>query len=420
MTQQAIGGMDEVVPARRWPRLVAGSLAAAALLAVLALGRSSGASPEIVDRRRTTVAMVARGDFRDAIALRGLVVPAATVLLDVVQGGRVEALFASEGEHLEAGQPVLRLSNADLQMRVMAREAEVSQQLTNLRNSHLAIERDRLELERQLLDIDYRLEQLGRRLADRERLLAEGILARDDYLDTARELEHAEALRAVTERRLALDETIRGAQIEQLEESVEQLQSNLQLARQSLDGLLVRAPIDGQLTTLDAQLGATLTPGARVGRIDGAEGFKVSAEVDEFYVSRVRRGLTACYHDGVRDHPLTVDKVYPQIRDGVFLVDQVFDGATPSLRPGQTVQLELAFSGDHQALMLPRGGFFEQTGGHWIFVVSGDRAERRQVRLGRRNPSAYEVLEGLEAGERVIVSSYRGFESAERLVLSDR
>lgn len=398
----------------------AGVAFAAALL--LAFWLSDGTSTSFtLDGQRIRTAEVTTGMYEDYIPLRASVEPERTVYLDAIEGGRVEAILVEEGAFVEEGQPLIDLSNTSLQLDVIAREAEVSEQLNNLRNTQLAIEQNRLKLKSDLIEIDYQITRLDRLVTRYEELEGNQFISRTEYEDSRDELEYWRNKRVVTRESQAQDEKIRIAQIEQLESSVAQLEKNLTLARANLDNLLIRAPRNGQLTSLNAELGESKARGERLGQIDDVDRFKATALVNEFYLNRVRLGQQAILDIGGREYRLEVSKVYPEVEASQFEVDLRFIGEAPNdIRRGQTLQLRLVL-GDtaEQATLLANGPFFNDTGGAWVFVLDADGkvATRREVRLGRRNPNLIEVEGGLLPGDEVIISSYANFIEVDRLYI---
>jgi HlyD family secretion protein len=365
-----------------------------------------------------TISTVTSGTFDDFIPIRGNVTPRSIVYLDAVEGGRVERVFADEGSFLEAGDPILELSNTALQLDVISREAQVAEQLNNLRNTRLAMEQNRLALKSTLVEVDYQIVRLERLTARRQELADRNLISRADYEESADELVYYRNRRVVTLESQEQDERMRLAQIASLESGIEQLQRNLAIAKSNLDNLVIRAPIAGQLTALDAEVGAAKKPAERLGQIDDVDDYKITARVDEFYVTRLAPGQTAELTLADAAYALTVTKAYPQVTDGQFEVDLEFAAAVPdNIRRGQTPQTRLALGDSTPAVLLPRGGFYEDTGGNWAFVLdaTGERAEKRAIRLGRRNPEHFEVLEGLDVGDRVITSAYGAFVAMDRI-----
>jgi HlyD family secretion protein len=322
---------------------------------------------------------------------------------------------------VEKDQPLIELSNTSLQLDVIAREAEVSEQLNNLRNTQLAIEQNRLKLKSDLIEIDYQIVRLDRLVNRYEELDGKQFISKNDYENALDELEYWQNRRVVTKESQAQDEKIRLAQIEQLNASVAQLEKNLTLARANLEDLLVRAPRGGRLTSLNAEIGESKSRGERLGQIDDVDRFKAVALVNEFYLNRVRVGQQAILSSGGRDYALEISKIYPEVQAAQFEVDLRFLDEPPAdIRRGQTLQLRLVLGDTTQkATLLANGAFFNDTGGAWVFVLDADGkvARRRPVQLGRRNPNTIEVEAGLEPGERVIVSSYANFIEVDRLFI---
>jgi HlyD family secretion protein len=419
------GSMDRRIDRRRftWPLLV-GALTGVLLVATVVYQflQTSGVRSFAIAAELLTIETAEIGTFLDFVPIRGSVTPLDTVYLDAIEGGRVEAVFVEDGVFVETGQPILELSNTTLQLDVISREAQVSEQLNNLRNTRLAMEQNRLSLKSTLIEIDYQITRLTRLGERRTDLFERGLIARQDHEDVIDELEYYQNRREVTIESQEADDRMRLAQIESLESTVEQLERNLQIARANLDNLVIRAPITGQLTSLDAEIGESKSRGQRLGQIDDIDDFKVSALVDEFYVTRTQSGQSAEFELSGRIYKLEVIKVYPQIRDGQFEIDLAFLDAPPAnLRRGQTLQIRVALGDSIEALLLPRSGFSQDTGGNWAFVLdpTGRYAVKRELRLGRRNPEYFEVLDGLEPGDRVITSAYSSYVNMDRIELRD-
>jgi HlyD family secretion protein len=397
---------------------------AAALITVLALAwfLADGTSTSFtLDGQRIRTAEVTVGMYEDYIPLRASVEPERTVYLDAIEGGRVDEILVEEGAFVEKGQPLIDLSNTSLQLDVIAREAEVSEQLNNLRNTQLAIEQNRLKLKSDLIEIDFQVTKLTRLVKRYEELEGNQFISKTEYEDSRDELEYWSNRRLVTKESQAQDEIIRLAQIEQLEGSVTQLEKNLILARANLENLLIRAPRSGQLTSMNAELGESKARGERLGQIDDIERFKATALVNEFYLGRVRLGQQALLEIEGDEYRLEISKIYPEVQASQFEIDLRFLGEAPDdIRRGQTLQLRLVL-GDttEQATLLANGPFFNDTGGAWVFVLdpSGELATRRTVQLGRRNPNLIEVEAGLLPGDEVIISGYANFIEVDRLYI---
>ena len=403
------------------PKIIAVAALLAVAIVVYLWASYDPSTSFTLDGQRIRIAEVSNGVYEDYIPLRATVEPERTVYLDAIDGGRVEAILVEEGAIVEAGQPLVELSNTSLQLDVIAREAEVSEQLNNLRNTQLAIEQNRLKLKSDLIEIDYQILRLSRLVSRYEELEGKQFLSRNEYDNSIDELDYWKSRRVVTKESQVQDEKIRLVQIAQLNNSVEQLEKNLTLASANLDDLLIRAPRAGKLTSMNAEIGESKARGERLGQIDDVDKFKATALVNEFYLNRVRVGQQALLTVNGNDYALEVSKIYPEVQAAQFEVDLRFSAAAPQdIRRGQALQLRLVL-GDttKSATLLASGPFFNDTGGAWVFVLDagGEVARRRPVQFGRRNPNNIEVEAGLVAGDKVIISSYASFIEVERLFI---
>ena len=417
------GGMDRVVERRGLSNQVKIGLAAAGILLVVLLFyfMAPGANSQTVEASRITVSTVERGRFDDFLPLRARVEPLVTVYLDAVEGGRVEQVMVEDGASVQQGQLLAVLSNSDLQLNVLARRTEVTQQINSMRSQELALSQTRLANERAIIEAELAA-QTARRQFETQRPLAErGFVSARQFADSRDAYDAARSRLAVIRRTQATDERLQSTQLAQLRASTASLNQSLELASASLDALNLRAPVAGQLTSFSIMVGQSFNRGERLGQIDSAGRNKLRAQVDEFYLGRVTEGQIANAEVGGRAYRMRVSKIYPQVRNGAFEVDLQFVGQEPAdLQRGQTVQTRLTLGDPAPALLIPNGAFYNETGGNWVFVVSpdGDSAVKRQVRLGRRNADFIEVLDGLDPGERVITSPYTGFAERDRLDLS--
>ena len=418
--------MDQVIQKKKWTtkRL----LTIASVLGILGLigwsyTMTSGKSRLNVDTERITTSVIKKGAFQETIPVNGTVLPQTTIYLDALEGGRVEQKYVEDGAMMKRDQPILRLSNTDLELSLANQETQVFNVLTQMNISKNAATQNTIRQLNQLADVENALAEAERIYTLNKKLHGEGALG-------IQELKQAENNYNYQVRRKKLTEDILGQDTESVnlmgkqdKESLQRMQNTLALMRRKVGDLVVRSPIDGQLTSLDAEIGQSINRGIRLGQIDRAAGFKIRADIDEHYISRIYAGLKGTFSLGGKDFSLSIKKVYTQVTGGRFQVDMVFDGKVPEgIRRGQTLQIRLALSDETQAILLPRGGFYQQTGGNWIFKVSekGDVAYKVDIQLGRQSPDYYEVLQGLNAGDKVVTSSYENYGTMQELVLSKK
>jgi len=420
---QAAAGVDTmdrpVAPLPAWRRYarygVAGILVIGAASWLLA-GSSGHVYRAPLDR--LTLATVTEGPFEDFIAVRATGAPFTTRYLTADQGGTVEQVLAEDGAIVKAGQPLLVLANASLQLQVASREADTASQINALENTKLQLEETRFKYQHDLLDIEHQISKLTGDLA-RDKILLDGnAIAPATYHQEEEEYAYQLKLREATTASRDAEQTVRASQLSQLEDTLAHLNDSMATAKASLDALTIRAPTDGQLTALGAEVGQSKAQGAVLGQVDSLESFKLIAQVDEFYLGRIVLGQVALFPLNDHDHKARVAKIYPQIANGTFRVDLHFEAPAPQgIHTGQAIDIKLELGGTTSARMLPNGPFYQDTGGNWAFVVSPDGtfASRRNVRLGRRNPQNVEVVSGLETGEKVIVSGYEAFQKMDRV-----
>jgi HlyD family secretion protein len=415
--------MDQIIKKKKWPakRIITYAAAGAFILLVLyLLIFQTNRSTLNVEIEKLTISIVQRGPFQEFIPVMGEVLPVQTIFLDVEEGGLVEKIYIEAGSAVKKGDNILKLSNTSLLMDIMYREAELFQQLNNLRNTRLLFEQSRLALERDLADLDFQVEKQKRKYESYQTLQEEKLISRHDFEDTRDEYELVKNKRRLTAESQEKDLLYRQQQILQLEDAVKRMEENLKIAKGKLDNLTLRAPITGTLTSLQAEPGQSKSPGERLGQIDAPEGFKARAAIDEYYIDRIQKGKPGQFELSGGTYRMQVSRVYPEVLDGKFSVDLEFPGRqAPGIRRGQTLHIRLELSDVAEALLLPRGGFFQKTGGNWVFILeaNGKSAVKRDIRLGRQNPDVFEILGGLAVGERVITSSYDNFGDNERLVL---
>ena len=376
-----------------------------------------------VDSQRLTLSPVAYRTFHEYIPITGHVVPRATVYLDAVEGGQVTDVFVEEGAIVEAGQPLVRMKNSALQLQVIASEAQLTEQLNYLAATRLTFEQNRLNRRRELLEIDHQIEHIQRHLLQRRPLVGAGGVTQTEIDDLEAQLSYYGDLKQAVLEAQTVDREFQATQMTRMQEALEAMNANLGIAKDNLDDLILIAPISGQLTLLEAEVGESKAAGMRVGQIDQVNAFKVTALIDEFYLTRVIIGQRASVDIAGRQYRLEVAKVYPGVRNRQFEVDLKFlDGPPESLRRGQTVRMRLEIGEPAESLVVANGPFYDDTGGSWVFVVdrAAARAQRRDVRFGRRNPEGIEVLQGLGEGEEIVSSSYEFLMDFDELQLQGR
>jgi HlyD family secretion protein len=397
---------------------------AVALIAAIAFYMMApSGSAQTVAADRVTISTVTKGRFDDFLPLRARVTPLVTVFLDAVEGGRVEQVLVEDGAMVQKGQLLAVLSNSDLQLNLLARQTEVIQQVNSMRSQELALSQNRLQNERAIVEADLVTSKARRQYEMQRPLVEKGFVPGKIFRDSQDEYVSNRRRSEVLRRAQATDERLQSSQLAQLRASAASLNASLDIARATLEALNLRAPVSGQLTAFSIQVGQSMNRGERLGQIDSAGRSKLVAQVDEFYLGRVEPGQLATADWGGKTYRMKVAKIYPQVRNGTFEVDLHFIGPEPNdIQRGQTLQTKLTLGDPSPALLIPNGAFYNETGGAWVFVVTPDGSEavKRQVRLGRRNADYIEVLEGLEAGERVLTSPYTGFADKDRLDLEKK
>lgn len=405
-------------PAKRRRMLLFAGGGLLALVAALVLASGMGRSRVRVEAAKITVSTVQKGLFKEFIPVTGTVQPIQTVFLDALEGGTVKHRFVEDGTHVKAGEPILELSNPQLHMDAINREAQLLDQQNNLRNTRLAMDQQTTRLRDELLNLDKDLKRLERDQRVDDRLVKDSLLARNTYMSNTENLEYMREKRKLLAANVRSDSLFRLSQVGSITSNLELIQQNLRFLRDNLQNLVIKAPIDGQLSGLNVELGQTKQRGERLAQIDVLESFKVRARIPEHYVSRVSIGLQGSFTHAGREHSIEIFKVYPEVSNGEFDVDLRFVGEKPDVRRGQTFQVRLQLSEDMEAVMLPRGPFFQDTGGQWVYVVDAEgKASKRDVKLGRQNPDMYELLEGLATGDRVVTSRYSAFNDADELII---
>lgn len=403
---------------RRYAWYIAAAAALAALLVWIVLGTT--ASTMTIDATDITISDVTRGKFDDYVRLNGQVLPIQVVQISPEEGGIVCEKVVEEGTRVRKGDVILRLSNSNLDLQILNAEAELAEKQNLLRNTQVAMQQDRLNNRTEQATLDTDCDRKRRAYEQNARLYKERLISKEVYLQSREDYNLALRKQSLISQRLKQDSIYRHVQMAQMEDNLDNMRKNVLLVRDRKNKLEVRSAIDGELGLLDVELGQNIAAGQNIGQINDLSDFKVQAQIDEHYIDRVRPGLSASFSRDGKTYLLRVRKVYPEVRNGTFRTDFVFVGERPAqMRSGQTFYVELALGKSQQATLIPRGTFFQTTGGNWIFVLdkSGRKAYRRNISIARQNPQYYEVTDGLEPGERVITSGYEAFKDNEVLVI---
>lgn len=373
-----------------------------------------------VDARGISIGDVTREQFNDFVRVDGQVQPITVVQLSPEEGGIVQEKVVEEGAQVKKGDIIVRLSNSNLDLEILNAEAELAEKQNFLRNTQVTMEQDKLTNQTEKLQYDMDMTRARRAYQQQDQLYKENLIAKEDFLKAKEDYELATQKHALITKRLLQDSISRSIQMEEMEMSLANMRKNIQLVHERKENLNVRSQIDGELGLLDVVLGQNITPGQKIGQINDLSDYKIEAQIDEHYIDRVKSGLAATFERQGTHFGLVVRKVYPEVRDGKFRADFVFTGERPdNIRSGQTYYINLQLGQPTESVIIPRGTFFQSTGGSWIFVLDADgkKAYRRTIKIGRQNPQYYEVTEGLEPGEKVIISSYESYKDNEVLVL---
>lgn len=414
--------MDRAIdprPTRRKRLIAIGCLGGGALLLIVVWATSFTTSRVRVEEAKVQIGTVEQGLFREFIPVTGTVQPIQTVFLDAPEGGTVKQRFVEDGHMVKAGEAIIELSNPQLHMDAINREAQLLDQQNNLRNTRLAMDQQTTRLKDEQLNLEKDLKRLERDQRVDERLVKDSLLAQNTFLGNTENLQYMREKRKLVAANVRSDSLFRLSQVGSITNNLALIDRNLKFLRDNLQNLVIKAPIDGQLSGLNVELGQTKQRGERIAQIDVLDGFKVRARIPEHYVSRISIGLHGTFTHAGKEHAIAIFKVYPEVSNGEFDVDLRFVEAAPEgIRRGQTFQVRLQLSEDMQAVMLPRGPFFQDTGGQWVYVIDTEgTATKRTVKLGRQNPDMYEVLEGLRPGDRVLTSRYVQFNDADELLI---
>ena len=402
---------------RYWPYMAGGCFL---LVLVLWLLFGNHASTLKVNQDELTISNVQHAEFKDYVRTNGHVMPIQVVQISPEEGGIVMEKVAEEGSMVHKGDVIVRLSNSSLDLQILNAEAELAEKQNMLRNTQVAMEQDRLNNQTEKAQLDMDIKRSQRTYEQNKRLYQEKLISKEDFLKSQEDYQLSAKKRSLVTKRLKQDSIYRTVQMDQMEDNLQNMRNNVVMVRQRKDKLEIRSAIDGELGLLEVELGQSIAAGQKIGQLNDLSDYKVQAEIDEHYIDRVRQGLVGTFTRGDKQYQLQVRKVYPEVRNGKFRCDFIFKGERPeNIRSGQTYYIDLELGQPEQAIMIPRGTFFQTTGGQWIFVLdkSGKKAYRRNIRVGRQNPQYYEVLEGLEPGERVVTSGYEAFKDKEVLVI---
>lgn len=415
--------MDRKIEKKRftWQKIaLVGGVVAIAGYFLFSIWKDAGTSKLNVQSERLMVDTIHQGVFQEFIPVTGVVQPIKTVFIDAVEGGRVEEKFVEDGAMVQKGQPILRLSNPDLQLNYLNQEANTVAQINQIRNTSLLMEQQSLSLREQALDVEFQIDLFSKRTSRNKELFEAKAGSRVDFEETEDQLEHLYRRKKMLASTISKDSMFHVLQQDQMNNSLDLMQRNLAIARQSLDNLVVKSPIDGQLSGLNTELGELINQGENIAQIDDLSNFKVRARIDEYYISRIFTNQEGSFQFAGKTYNLRIKKIYPQVTNGAFEADLVFVGDTPTaIKRGQNVSIKLELSAEEKGLLLARGSFYHKTGGNWVYVVEdgSNVARRRDIKVGRQNPNFYEVLDGLTPGDVVIVSSYDNFGDKDELIL---
>jgi len=399
------------------PYVVGGSLL---LFLILWLIFGNHNSRLTVETEKLMIETVSNGEFNDYIRINGQVEPINIIQLSAIEGGMVEQKVVEEGSTVHQGEVIVRLKNPMLNLNILDSEAQLAEKQNFLRNTQVSMEQEKLNLKKEKLQLDLDVERKKRKFMQYKQLNTENLTSQEEYLQAKEDYEFAVNSRKLVIERQKQDSIYRGIQIRQMEESLLNMRQNLMLVRQRIDNLNVKAPVDGQLGLLEVEIGQSVAAGSKIGQISVLSDYKIEALIDEHYIDKVKAGLSATFERQDKNFALRVRKVYPEVRDKQFKTDFVFAGERPTnIRAGQTYYINLQLGQPSEAVMIPRGSFYQTTGGQWIFVVSkdGKTATRRNITIGRQNPLNYEVTAGLQPGEKVITSGYENFGDNQELIL---
>jgi HlyD family secretion protein len=416
-------GMDRVIEKKKWTLkkiLQVAGIGIFIVFIIYLLFIRDKRSKLYVDKSQITIATVAADKFQEFIPIDGVVLPKNTIYIDAVQGGFVEKIFVEDGAQLTKGDTILKLSNTNMELSQMETETRIYEAINNLENTKIGLEQNRFIRQSEITELQYTMDKTTLDFGRKKQLFGEGVISKKEFEDAQRDYDYTIRQLQISLELKKLDSISAVSRSKNIDATIIRMRNNLGLLKTTIENLYIKAPIQGQLSSFSAEIGETKAAGEHLGQIDLPEGFKLRANIDERYVSRVYNGQEAEFDFAGQTFRLAIGKIFTDVTNGSFQVDLFFQGPEPEqIKRGQTLQVRLSFSSPADAIIVKRGGFFQETGGNWIYLVdpSGEYATKRKIRIGRQNTNYYEVMEGLEPGEHVIISSYDGFGGKEKLVL---
>jgi len=415
-------GMDKAIEKKKWTTNRILSIAGISfflIFLVYLLFIRDKRSKLYVEKSQITISAVQADKFQEFIPIDGVVLPKNTIYIDAVQGGFVEKVFVEDGAQLKKGDTILKLSNTNMELSQMETETRIYEAINNLENTKIGLEQSKYTRQSEIVDLQYSIDKSKLDFERKKQLYAEGVFSKKEFEDAQREYDFTAKQMEISLQLKKLDSISAVSRSKNIDATIIRMHNNLGLLKETIENLYIKAPIEGQLSSFSAEIGETKAAGEHLGQIDLPEGFKLRANIDERYVSRVYIGQLAEFDFAGKTYKLAIGKIFTDVTNGSFQVDLFFDGEEPGqIKRGQTLQIRLSFSSPTDAIIVKRGGFFQETGGNWIYIVdpSGEFATKRKIKIGRQNTNFYEVMEGLEPGEQVIISSYDSFGGKEKLV----
>jgi HlyD family secretion protein len=415
-------GMDKAIEKKKWTTKKILNIAGISIFLIFILYLlffRDKRSKLYVDKTQITIASVQADKFQEFIPIDGVVLPKNTIYIDAVQGGFVEKIYVEDGAQLKKGDTILKLSNTNMELSQMETETRIYEAINNLENTKIGLEQSKFTRQSEIVDLQYTIDKSRLDFERKKQLYAEGVFSKKEFEDAQRDYDFTVKQMKISLELKKLDSISAVSRSKNIDATIIRMHNNLGLLKTTIENLYIKAPIEGQLSSFSAEIGETKAAGEHLGTIDLAEGFKLRANIDERYISRVHIGQEAEFDFAGKTYKLAISKIYTDVTNGSFQVDLFFEGEEPGqIKRGQTLQIRLSLSSPTDAIIVKRGGFFQETGGNWIYIVdaSGEFATKRKIKIGRQNTNFYEVMEGLEPGEQVIISSYDSFGGKEKLV----